>query len=57
MRSISRTLDISFNTVKKMLIDAGKVCAAYHDSRVRAVESLYVECDEMWSSATPKRKR
>ena len=34
MRSISRTLDIS-NTVKKMLQDAGTVCAVHHDKTVR----------------------
>ena len=49
MRSISRTLDISFNTVKKMLLQGGAICAAYHDETVRGVEARRVECDEMWS--------
>ena len=31
MRSISRVADVSINTVTKLLIDAGKACAAFHD--------------------------
>ena len=31
MRSISRVCDVSINTVTKLLVDAGTVCAAYHD--------------------------
>ena len=56
MRSISRTLDISFNTVKKMLIEGGAVCAAYHDETVRNVEAQRVECDEMWAFCYAKNK-
>ncbi len=56
MRSISRTLDISFNTVKKMLQDAGTVCAVYHDKTVRNVAVERVQCDEMWSFCYAKNK-
>ena len=31
MRSISRVADVSINTVSKLLVDAGKACAAFHD--------------------------
>src|SRR5215217_5450472 len=37
MRSVARVADVSFNTVLKLLIDAGKVCAAFHDEHVRGV--------------------
>lgn len=56
MRSIARTLDISFNTVKKMLADAGTVCEQYHDQTVRNVQAERVQCDEMWSFCYAKNK-
>ena len=31
MRATARLADVSFNTVAKLLIDAGKVCADLHD--------------------------
>jgi hypothetical protein len=37
MRSISRVCDVSINTVSKLLIDAGKACASFHDANVRDV--------------------
>ena len=56
MRSVSRTLDISFNTVVKMLVDAGEVCTRFHDLTVRDVKAERVECDEMWSFCYAKQK-
>ena len=49
MRSISRVADVSINTVTKLLIDAGTVCAAYHDQYVRNLKSKRIQCDEIWS--------
>ena len=49
MRSIARVCDVSFNTVAKFLIDAGKVCAAFHDEQVRDVKATRVQVDEIWS--------
>src|SRR4051812_37532994 len=37
MRSISRVVGVSINTVTKLLVDAGLACAAYHDHQVRNV--------------------
>jgi len=37
MRSISRTCDMSINTVSKLLVDAGTACARFHDEKVRGV--------------------
>ena len=56
MRSISRVADCSINTVAKMLVDAGKVCAAHHDETVRGVTSKRVQVDEIWSFAYAKQK-
>ena len=49
MRTISRVADVSFNTVKKLLIDAGKACASFHDEKVCDVKTRRVRVDEIWS--------
>ena len=56
MRSISRTVGVSINTVTKLLIDAGNACAAYHDETVRDVKAQKVQCDEIWSFCYAKAK-
>ena len=56
MRSISRMVDVSINTVAKLLVDAGKVCAAFHDEKVRGVKAGRVQCDEIWSFTYAKQK-
>ena len=56
MRSISRVVGVSINTVTKLLVEAGEACAAYHDGTVRNVGSTRVECDEIWSFCYAKDK-
>ncbi len=56
MRSISRVVDVSFNTVAKLLADAGTACAVYHDETVRSVTAERVQCDEVWSFCYAKAK-
>jgi len=56
MRAITRLTGVSFNTVSKLLIDAGKVCAAFHDENVHNVKSERIQCDEIWSFANAKQK-
>ena len=56
MRSISRITGVSINTVTKLLEDAGKACAAYHDVTVRNVQAQQVQCDEIWSFVYAKDK-
>lgn len=56
MRSISRVVDCSINTVTKLLEDAGKACAAYHDEHVRGVSAERVQCDEIWAYCYAKAK-
>lgn len=56
MRSISRVVDVSINTVSKMLVDAGKACAAFHDEKVRDVKAKRVQVDEIWSFTYAKQK-
>src|SRR5438477_3793800 len=56
LRSISRVCDVSINTVTKLLVDAGRVCAAFHDAKVRDVKARRVQVDEIWSFAYAKQK-
>lgn len=55
MRSVSRLADVSINTVSKLLVDAGRVCAAFHEDQVRGVKAKRVQVDEMWSFTDAKR--
>jgi hypothetical protein len=54
MRSISRAADVSINTVAKLLVDAGKACATFHDEKVRGVKARRVQVDEIWSFTAAK---
>ena len=56
MRSISRMCDVSINTISKLLEDAGEVCAAFHDDKVRGVKARRVQVDEIWSFTAAKQK-
>jgi IS1 family transposase len=49
MRSISRVVDCSINTVSRELVIAGYACAEFHDAMVRKVKAKKVQCDEIWS--------
>ncbi len=56
IRSIVRVTGASKNTVSKLLIDAGKACAAYHEANVRNLKTTRVEVDEIWSFTYAKQK-
>ena len=56
MRSITRVLGISFNALAKLMVDAGKACAEYHDQAVREVKTHHVQCDEIWAFCYAKAK-
>src|SRR5271154_5395589 len=56
MRSVSRLADVSINTVSKLLVDAGRFCASYHDAKVRNVKAKRVQVDEIWSFTGAKQK-
>jgi IS1 family transposase len=56
MRSISRVVGVSINTVAKLLAEAGQVCIDYHDEHVRGLNCKRIECDEIWSFIYSKEK-
>lgn len=49
MRAASRMAGVSINTVSKLLVDAGKLCAVFHDEMVRNLTTQRVQADEIWS--------
>ena len=56
MRAVSRLADVSINTVTKLLEDAGRFCAGFHDAKVRGVKASKVQVDEIWSFTAAKEK-
>jgi IS1 family transposase len=56
IRAITRMTGASKNTVAKLLVDAGKACAAYHDANVRNVQASRIQVDEIWSFTYAKQK-
>lgn len=56
LRAISRVVDVSINTVSKLLVDAGTVCSAYHDEHVRGIAAKRIQCDEIWSFCGSKER-
>ena len=57
MRATARLADVSYNTVAKLLVDAGKVCADLHDELVQDVTASRIQCDEVWSFTYAKQKK
>lgn len=56
MRSTARVTGVSFNSVSKLLVEAGKVCAEFHNEHVRDVETRRVQCDEIWAFCRAKER-
>lgn len=56
IRAITRLTGASKNTVIKLMIDAGKACAAYHNANVHGVKAKRIQVDEIWSFTYAKQK-
>ncbi len=56
IRAITRLTGASKNTVAKLLVDAGKVCMAFHDANVVNVAAKRIQVDEIWSFTYAKQK-
>lgn len=57
MRSVSRIADVSINTVTKLLVDAGIVCAEFQSENLVNIKSKRVQCDEIWSFCYSKERK
>ena len=55
LRSTSRMVGVSINTVTKLLVDLGAACEAFHDEHVRNVPAQRVQADEIWSFCYARR--
>ncbi len=51
-----RMFGVGKHTVLRLLEDAGRACAEYHDAHVRMVRSKRIQCDEIWSFVGAKMK-
>ena len=57
IRATSRICGVSKNTVLKLLVSMGDLCADLHHELVRKVEADRIQCDEVWSFVGMKQKR
>ncbi len=56
VRAVSRITGSAKNAILKLMADAGKACAAYHDEHVVNLKSKRVQVDEVWSFVYAKQK-
>lgn len=56
IRSTARTAEVSRNTVTKLLVDAGKACAACQDRALRDLHCNRIQVDEAWCFVYAKEK-
>jgi IS1 family transposase len=56
MRSITRLVDCSINTVTKLLIDVGTACNIYQDQALRNLKCKRIQCDEIWAFCSMKER-
>ncbi len=57
IRSTVRMTGVSKNTVTKLLVDIGHVCAMYQDQALRNLPCKTLELDEIWSFCYSKQKK
>ena len=56
LRSTSRMVGVSINTVTKLLIDAGRVCARFQHEVMRNLTCQRLQLDEIWAFVYVKEK-
>jgi IS1 family transposase len=56
INSTCRMFGVGKHTVLRLLEDAGRACAAFHDEHVRNVRVRRLQCDEIWSFVGAKMK-
>jgi len=63
LRATARLVDVSLNTVTKLLVDVGTACDLYQNETLRNLLCKKIQCDEIWTftgmkeSSVPKAKR
>lgn len=56
MRATARMVDVSINTVVKLLIDLGTVCSEYQHKHLRNLPCKRIQVDEIWSFCFAKNR-
>ncbi|MGB6228656.1 MAG: IS1 family transposase [Litorimonas sp.] len=56
IRATARLADVSKNTVNKLLVDAGRARASYHDGAVQDIEAKHVQADKIWAFCYAKER-
>jgi IS1 family transposase len=56
IRATCRMTGVAKNTVVKLLVDLGKVCAEYQDKALRNLTCSKIQCDEIWAFVYAKEK-
>ncbi len=56
IRATCRMTGTSKNTVTRLLVDLGKVCAEFHGATVRGLRCQRVQADELWEFCYAKQK-
>lgn len=56
LRSTSRMVGVSINTVTKLLVDVAKACEAYQDRVMKSLSCKRLQIDEIWSFCYSKEK-
>ncbi|HUQ15694.1 MAG TPA: IS1 family transposase [Gemmatimonadales bacterium] len=56
MRAAGRLTGTSLNTVTKLLVDMGEMCALYHQHVIRGIRARLIQCDEIWAFVGAKQK-
>src|SRR5947207_14820039 len=49
LRATARLIDVSINTVTKLLIDVGMACEVYQITKLVKLTAKRIQCDEIWS--------
>jgi IS1 family transposase len=56
MRSTSRMVGVSINTVTKLLVDVGQACCEYQDHAMKNLTCQRLQIDEIWAFCGSKAK-
>src|SRR5687768_15618819 len=56
LRSTSRMVGVSINTVTKLLVEAGKACAKYQRAVMIGLPCKRLQLDEIWAFVAAKEK-
>jgi IS1 family transposase len=56
MRAVARMMDVSRNTIDKLLRDLGRAWSEYQDKGFRNLSCKRIQCDEIWSFVGAKER-